>query len=48
MIKSATPTSIHELFSHEKDIHYLIPKYQREYSWNKDQWSALFNDLMEE
>ena len=48
MIKSATPTSIHELFSYEKDIHYLIPKYQREYSWNKDQWSALFNDLMEE
>ena len=48
MIKSATPTSIHELFSHEKDINYLIPKYQREYSWTKDQWSALFNDLMEE
>lgn len=48
VIKSATTTSIHELFSHEKNICYLIPKYQREYSWNKDHWTALFNDLMGE
>jgi len=48
VIKSATPTTIHQLFSHEKDIRYTIPKYQREYSWNKEQWSALFSDLMED
>ena len=48
MIRSTTKSPVHELFSHEKHVVYEIPKYQREYTWSKEQWEALFSDLMGE
>lgn len=47
MIDSATPYPIHALLSHESNLMYKIPPYQREYSWQKSQWEELFQDLVE-
>jgi hypothetical protein len=47
VIKSANQYPIHVLFSHESNLIYRIPPYQREYSWQKAQWEALFQDLIE-
>jgi len=47
MIDSATPYPIHALLSHESNLMYRIPPYQREYSWQKSQWEELFQDLVE-
>ncbi|MCZ2859982.1 DUF262 domain-containing protein [Blastococcus sp. VKM Ac-2987] len=47
MIKSANQYPVHVLFSHESNLVYRIPPYQREYSWQKGQWEALFQDLIE-
>lgn len=47
MIDSATPYPIHALLSHESNLMYKIPPYQREYSWQKSQWEELFQDLIE-
>ena len=48
MIKSVVDTALYALLSAETNIVYHIPPYQREYSWSKDQWDALFDDLLEE
>ncbi|SEQ02988.1 Protein of unknown function [Hyunsoonleella jejuensis] len=45
MINSANARSISDLYNTEKDIIYFIPKYQREYVWNKNNWEALFDDI---
>src|SRR3989338_3354842 len=45
MIQSAKDIPIHELFSPESAIKYVIPKYQREYTWKKENWDDLFNDI---
>ncbi|EZP53598.1 DUF262 domain-containing HNH endonuclease family protein [Micrococcus luteus] len=47
MIKSANQYPVHTLFSHEGNVLYRIPPYQREYSWYKAQWEDLFEDLIE-
>lgn len=47
MIKSANQYAVHTLFSHEGNVSYRIPPYQREYSWQKAQWEELFEDLVE-
>ena len=47
MINSANARSISDLFNADKDIVYFIPKYQREYVWNKSNWEALFDDIVE-
>ncbi|AXJ10227.1 DUF262 domain-containing protein [Arthrobacter sp. PM3] len=47
MIKSANQYPVHTLFSHEGNILYRIPPYQREYSWYKSHWEDLFDDLIE-
>lgn len=47
MIKSANQYPVHMLFSHESNILYRIPPYQREYSWHTTQWENLFEDLIE-
>lgn len=47
MIKSANQYPVHTLFSHEGNVLYRIPPYQREYSWYKSQWEDLFEDLIE-
>lgn len=47
MIKSANQYPVHTLLSHEGNLMYRIPPYQREYSWQKAQWEELFQDLIE-
>lgn len=47
MIKSANQYPVHTLFSHEGNVLYRIPPYQREYSWYKTHWEDLFEDLVE-
>lgn len=47
MIKSVTNTQVYALLSSESQVTYEIPMYQREYSWSKTEWDALFDDLLE-
>lgn len=47
MIKSAYQYPVHALLSHEGNVMYRVPPYQREYSWYKAQWEDLFEDLIE-
>lgn len=47
MIDSANQHPVHALLSHEANLTYRIPPYQREYSWQKTQWEELFEDLLE-
>ncbi|GAA4682378.1 DUF262 domain-containing protein [Pseudonocardia yuanmonensis] len=47
MINSASQYPVHALFSTESNIVYRIPRYQREYSWQKKEWEDLFQDLVE-
>lgn len=44
-INSATQYGIGPLFS--SNIYFEIPKYQREYTWGQTNWSALYDDLIE-
>ncbi len=48
MIKSVGQDPIHSLLSPETNVTYEVPPYQREYSWGKEQWDALFDDLVQE
>lgn len=49
MIHSAAQTNVKALLSENNGniYHYVIPPYQREYAWNKNQWDSLFDDLTE-
>lgn len=47
VIKSANQYPVYALLSHEGNLVYQIPPYQREYSWQKVQWEDLFQDLRE-
>jgi uncharacterized protein with ParB-like and HNH nuclease domain len=40
----AEPLSISKVFRSGGDIHYVLPPFQREYSWEKKQWEALLKD----
>ena len=46
MIKGCKPYDLKVILGHDKKAFYDVPKYQREYTWNKPQWEALFNDLV--
>jgi len=48
MIKSVGQNPVHTLLSADTNVTYQVPPYQREYSWGKEQWDALFDDLVEE
>ena len=48
MIQSAKDIPLHELFSPDLNIKYAIPKYQREYSWRRENWEDMFNDILGE
>ncbi|AMD81070.1 hypothetical protein AXW82_00620 [Mycoplasmopsis canis PG 14] len=43
----ATNKNIEELFGDLKNSYFLIPDYQRPYSWSEDEVITLFNDLWE-
>ncbi|MDR0777247.1 MAG: DUF262 domain-containing HNH endonuclease family protein [Azonexus sp.] len=47
MIKSVVNYPIFQIFDTEAVVAYVIPRYQREYTWNKVQWEALFDDVQE-
>ncbi|KJS33044.1 MAG: type I restriction-modification system protein [Desulfatitalea sp. BRH_c12] len=47
MIKSVNNYPISQLFDIEADVVFAIPRYQREYSWGKNQWENLFDDVVE-
>lgn len=38
-------TPISKLFNLSDGVFYIVPPYQREYQWKKDNWNALFDDL---
>ncbi len=39
---------VSELFSPDQSLKFVIPKYQREYTWRKDQWQDLIGDILED
>lgn len=47
MIKSVNNYPVSQLFDIEAGVVYAIPRYQREYTWKKDQWESLFDDVGE-
>jgi hypothetical protein len=47
MIKSAYNYPVSQLFDIEAKVVYTIPRYQREYTWGKNQWESLFDDVLE-
>lgn len=47
MIKTVNQMMVSDVFATNSDKIYRIPQYQREYTWGKNEWEALFNDVME-
>lgn len=47
MIKSAQNKPVSELLSVDSSWRFKVPRYQREYVWRKDDWTHLFDDLLE-
>ena len=47
MIQNVSNKPVAELFSSENQVSYFIPKYQREYIWQKFNWESLFDDIDE-
>lgn len=47
MIKSVNNYPISQLFDIDAGVVYVIPLYQREYTWGTTQWESLFDDIEE-
>lgn len=47
MIKSVNNYPISQLFDISANVVYAIPRYQREYTWTRNQWENLFDDVTE-
>ena len=47
MINDVQDKRISRIFDVNSENIYSIPKYQRQYTWGKGDWDALFNDVME-
>lgn len=47
MIKSVNNYPVSQLFDIEAGVVYAIPLYQREYTWGKNHWESLFDDVLE-
>lgn len=47
MIKSVYNYPVSTLLDIESGVVYAIPRYQREYTWSRTQWDALFEDLLD-
>ena len=47
MIKSVNNYPISQLFDIEANVVYAIPRYQREYTWSRNHWECLFDDILE-
>ena len=47
MIKSVNNYPVSQLFDIAANVVYMIPRYQREYNWGKNQLESLFDDVLE-
>ena len=47
MIKSVHDYEISDVFKKDAGFCYVIPKYQREYTWNQYNWKDLYDDICE-
>ena len=47
MIQNVNKYPIDEILKKDADFYYMIPKYQREYTWGYKEWAALYDDLTE-
>ena len=50
MITETSQKTVKSLFTTDdkgNSYKYIIPPYQREYSWKEEQWESLFNDIYE-
>lgn len=47
MIQTVNKYPIDEIFKSDGNLHYFIPKYQREYTWGYNDWYNMFSDLLE-
>ena len=39
--------SVGKLFNNRGDVHFVLPRFQRPYAWERTEWQALWDDLME-
>ena len=39
--------SVGKLFNNRGDVHFVLPRFQRPYAWERREWQALWDDLME-
>lgn len=42
----AKSLKLSKVFASGGDVHYILPHFQREYAWEKDNWQTLLNDVM--
>lgn len=47
LISSVNTYTVSEIFNPDNKIKYVIPEYQREYAWKREQVEELLNDLLE-
>ncbi|MCL5056175.1 MAG: DUF262 domain-containing HNH endonuclease family protein [Firmicutes bacterium] len=47
MIRKSETQRISIIFNSELDCSYVIPKYQREYSWKREHWEQFMSDIKE-
>lgn len=47
MIKSVHDYQIDDVFKKDAPFYYVIPKYQREYTWSTQHWKDLYDDISE-
>ena len=47
MIQTVNKYPIDEIFKSDSNLHYFIPKYQREYTWGYNDWYNMFSDLLD-
>lgn len=47
MIYNTNHYTIAELFRNGGNVRYVIPKFQREYIWSRENWGVLFDDVVE-
>ena len=47
MIYNTNHYVISDLFGKDGDVRYVIPKFQREYIWSRENWETLFDDVVQ-
>ncbi len=47
MINNAAKCTIAAIFGQDENVKYVIPKYQRQYTWKKENWAELLDDIQE-